>query len=305
VIVDPTDGDGVLGEWQFDPAAPEHAGWRDQYAAFDQTNRPGLLQFTERMGMSETQQSPEAVVQVALTKAALRWPEVAAMDNPRAWVYTVAANLVRKAYANSKKMREERAVQPGWTSAAARGPAVAVEAVHRVDVEARDRVEDDVLDRLEPGAAIAALADLRLEQRMAVHLFDVEGFSGREVAEVLGCTPEKVTSLLRGGRSTLRRWLTDRKQGASFGWAGPLLGVVVAVRFERQIQEALRALHLPVHEIDPVQLGLLLSLLPTALAQLTKVVADRIAARLARRPIRIRRWRGMAAAHRSARWLRR
>jgi hypothetical protein len=38
------------------------------------------------MALPDSQQSPEAAVQVALTKAALRWPEVSAMANPRAWV---------------------------------------------------------------------------------------------------------------------------------------------------------------------------------------------------------------------------
>jgi hypothetical protein len=100
VIIDPTDRVSEIGTWRFDPDDERYAGWREEYDAFDRAHRARLVRFVARVAdrarLAEAEQSPETVAQVALVKAALRWPEIAAMDNPQGWVYTVAANLVRK-----------------------------------------------------------------------------------------------------------------------------------------------------------------------------------------------------------------
>jgi DNA-directed RNA polymerase specialized sigma24 family protein len=211
VIIDPTDRPGAIGEWRFDPKDPVHAGWRDDHEAFVRTHRAGLVRFVARTAeqrwLAESEQSAENVAQVALTKAAFRWPQVREMDDPKKWVYRVAHNLVCTANRNRRVAREVTAVMPGWNSGTAAGPPVATAAAHQADAIAATDVAGEVVDRLAPGPAVATVADLPHLQRVAVYLTDVEGFRAAEVAEVLGCTPEKVASLLRGGRNSTRRRL--------------------------------------------------------------------------------------------------
>ena len=265
MIIDPTDRASEVGHWHFDPDDQRHAGWRARHAVFDRAHRAPLLRFVRRVAdgrrLAESEQSPETVVQVALARAALRWPEIEAMDNPRAWLYKVAYNLVRKADVNRHEVRRTRAVVPGWTSGSARGP------------------------------AMSALVDLPQPQRTALVLFDVEGFPAKEVAEILGCTPEKVTSLVRGGRTTLRRRVSGdatlhfRLIGRR-SWIGGLAGgvvlLVLASGLGRWLVEHLR--EISVHPVPPISTLLaVLSYLAATVAVVLKMTASYRAGRRLRR----------------------
>jgi DNA-directed RNA polymerase specialized sigma24 family protein len=303
-LIDPTDSSDGLGGWRFDPDGPEHAGWRERYAAFDTMYRPRLLRFVRTVAdqkhLAEAEQSPEAVVQVALTRIALNWPHVAAMDNPRGYVYTIAANLVRTAAAHRAQARARTALLAGWTSAAVPRAAVATEAADRVDAEAAERVEDQVLDLLEPGAGHRALAGLPLDKRMATYLFDVERYSAAEIAEILDCTPTRVYALTRAGRRFLRVNLAGPRHNSTVAVAGLLvtaatIAIAVAM-FGRQIIERVRGIPAPIHHLaDLLQL---LSLLTAALplmnlverfGQFKKKVKKKKSRTLPQRRSRIRR----------------
>jgi DNA-directed RNA polymerase specialized sigma24 family protein len=283
VIIDPTDGDPLAKGWQFDPDDPQHAGWRSRYTAFDEQWRPRLARFVravaDRRVLAESEQSPEAVAQVALAKAALRWPEVEAMASPHGWVYTVAASLVNKAAGNRGRVREIITLEPGWTSAGVSGTAVEAPGAHRVDGQARERV-DDVLDRLHPGPALAALTRLPFEQRVAVYLRDVDGFSIAQVAAVLGCSATEVYALLRGGRDRTRRnYVVDgrdhvdlaRSPGPGRVRRGALAGVAVILAavlwipaVGRLYVDLWRALQQPEPSVELDPQSLLLAALATA-----------------------------------------
>jgi RNA polymerase sigma-70 factor (ECF subfamily) len=216
MIVDPTEQPGALGAWLLDPKAAGIDAWEWQFELFDTAYRPALLKFVKRVAkdrwLADSELDAEAVVNVTMFRAAARWPQ---LDRPARWIYTVAANMVRQAYRNRLRRRETTAVLPGWSSTGACGPAVAVAATRTADgrrdggfdAEARERVEDDVLDLIEPGAATAALADLPVQQRVATYLFDVERWSARQIAEVLGCAEATVPVHVRRGRGRMREQL--------------------------------------------------------------------------------------------------
>ena len=66
-----------------------------------------------------------------------------------------------------------------------------------------------------------ALAEIPEEFRMAVYLADVEGFSYKEIADIVGVPAGTVMSRLHRGRKQLREKLTDyaRERGYVKGGA--------------------------------------------------------------------------------------
>ena len=81
--------------------------------------------------------------------------------------------------------------------------------------------EDVVLENLPDSDIKNALAQIPEEFRMVVYLADVEGFSYKEIAEIVGVPAGTVMSLLHRGRKQLREKLTDyaRERGYVKGGA--------------------------------------------------------------------------------------
>ncbi len=72
---------------------------------------------------------------------------------------------------------------------------------------------DVEVDRLALRQRLAiALDKLPPRYRMALVLFDVEGYSQAEIAEILGVAPGTVRSAVFHARRRLRRWLEDWKE---------------------------------------------------------------------------------------------
>ena len=81
--------------------------------------------------------------------------------------------------------------------------------------------EDVVLENLPDSDIKNALAQIPEEFRMVVYLADVEGFSYKEIAEIVGVPTGTVMSRLHRGRKQLRDKLTDyaRERGYVKGGA--------------------------------------------------------------------------------------
>ena len=122
--------------------------------------------------LSGSRLAAEDLAQEAFVAAYRRWGEVAALDNPAAWVRRVAANHAVSAF--RRRMAEARAL-------------------------ARLSRSSAVLDELSPDAADVWRAVRRLPRRQAqaVALFYLQDLSLSEVAEVLDCSVETVRTHLR------------------------------------------------------------------------------------------------------------
>ncbi|MDR2373501.1 MAG: sigma-70 family RNA polymerase sigma factor [Bifidobacteriaceae bacterium] len=70
--------------------------------------------------------------------------------------------------------------------------------------------ELEVLDRLPDSRVKDALGDLREDYRMAVYYADVEGYSYKEIAEIMDSPIGTVMSRLHRGRAQLREALTGQ-----------------------------------------------------------------------------------------------
>lgn len=67
--------------------------------------------------------------------------------------------------------------------------------------------EDDVLQRLEAERVAAAVAQLPADQRRVLIMRDVQGYSGRAVADALGLSTPAMKSRLHRARTTVRELL--------------------------------------------------------------------------------------------------
>jgi RNA polymerase sigma-70 factor (ECF subfamily) len=126
--------------------------------------------------------------------------------NLRAWMYRILTNNFINAY--RKKQREPLTVQDDeiedwYLYDRLAGPGVEASA------------ESEVLERIPDEDVQRALENLPETFRMAVLLADVEGFSYKEIAEILEIPIGTVMSRLHRGRKALQKalWETVRERG--------------------------------------------------------------------------------------------
>ena len=124
---------------------------------FDQ-QKDGL--YTALCLVTRNRHEAEELVQDAFVRVLERWDRVAAMDDPRAYLYRTAMN--------DFKSRYRRALLAAKRS---------TRLMH---------VDDEIARIDEHDAAVRALADLSPRQRAAVVLTDLLGFTSEEAARMLG-----------------------------------------------------------------------------------------------------------------------
>ena len=127
--------------------------------------------------------------------------------NLKAWLYRILTNSYINVY--RKKQREPQTVE---------GPDD-VDEWYLFDRLGARRVEgsaeDEVLDRIPDADVKAALESLPENFRMPVLLADVEGFSYKEIAEIMDTPIGTVMSRLHRGRKALEKalWHTAEERG--------------------------------------------------------------------------------------------
>ena len=116
-------------------------------------------------------------------------------DNFRAWLLRITANTCRD------QLRSLR-----------RHPTTPLdELVLNTEVDRSAQSPEDYAINRELGAEIAnALLTISNEQRMAVILYDIEGLSYEEIAQVMNCSLGTVRSRISRGRERLRHYLAQR-----------------------------------------------------------------------------------------------
>ncbi len=144
----------------------------------------------------------EDLIQEAFLRAFRGFAGFQEGTNLKAWLYRILTNSFINAY--RKKQREPVTVE---------GPDDVDEwylfdRLGSRSVEAS--AETEVLDRIPDEDVKKALEDLPEGFRMAVLLADVEGFSYKEIAEILDIPIGTVMSRLHRGRRALERTLYDK-----------------------------------------------------------------------------------------------
>jgi len=142
--------------------------------------------------MTRIPSDAEDLVQETVTRAYSNFHQFTPGTNLRAWLHRILLNTARNAY--RKQQREPSESLYGDVQIAS----VRAGAVTR-------SAEAEVLDRLADSGILRALRDLPEAFRAAIYLADVEGYSGREIAQMLGVPIGTVMSRLHRGREKLRK----------------------------------------------------------------------------------------------------
>src|SRR5688572_28314433 len=185
----PLDGDGRddARRLQFTEQAMEHM--------------PSL--YTAALRMTRNPSDAEDLVQETYLKAYRAWHSFQQGTNLKAWLYRILTNTFINTYRSKKRRPDESELDDiedlylyrrlGGLEAAAAGRSA----------------EDEVMDLFTDTDVKAALEALPEQFRMTVLLADVEGFSYKEIAEILDVPIGTVMSRLHRGRKALQKALYD------------------------------------------------------------------------------------------------
>ncbi len=192
---------------------------REKESAAERTKRfeRDALQYMNQlyaaaMRYTKNPEDAQDLVQDTYIKAYNSFHQFEPGTNLKAWLYRVLTTTFINTYRKDQR-------RPQTSDSELEDWQIAEVSSHTSDQG--KSTEDVVLENLPDSDIKNALAEIPEEFRMAVYLADVEGFSYKEIAEIVGVPAGTVMSRLHRGRKQLREKLTDyaRERGYVKGGA--------------------------------------------------------------------------------------
>lgn len=172
----------------------------DRAARFEREIAPYREQlYLKALGLTRCREDAEDLLQETLARAWTSFHRFTLGTNLRAWLQRIMLNLFINSY--SRRQRE-----PLLVTATAE---VLTGNPRHVTADARS-AEDHVLDGIFATDLCTAMRGLPAEFRTAIYLTEIEGYTYRETAEIMGSPMGTVMSRLHRARRSLQDSLTCR-----------------------------------------------------------------------------------------------